>query len=375
MVMTNKRILHCSQYAAPYEGNFIKSLSALEQRLNDVGCEMVYVFPENVQQQKWWTSFSIRHRVYLTAIDLTSSIEEVADIIVDVKPDLIHTHFDGYDIPVVRALKKLNLSVPVVWHFHNALSFLPNFAKAVYQGFCFLRHYYLYGEEVSAIGVNEEVLSFCTRFRGLFGGSFMHSAVISNGINLDRINPCAEYIPHPIFSFLAFGGRNSDKRIDLILSAAKNLIKEYKFKIYITIGTDTKEVVNHFFHGNIPTWCILLEQSDNINAVFAHADCFISSSVHETFSYGICEASVYGLPVIQSDIEGTKWNSNNPSTYVFKSENVDDLAGAMKKVMSEDFYLLSNKTKETQSRNIKEYSLDAWCGKIVNFYEEILSLH
>lgn len=375
MDFKNKRVLHFAQYAAPYEGNFIKSLSALEQRLNDVGCNMVYVFPENVQQQNWWTSFSIGHKVYLTSVDLTLAVEEIVDILIDVKPDLIHTHFDGYDVPVVKARQKLNLSVPVVWHLHNALSFLPNFVKAVYQGFCFFRHYCLYGKNVSVIGVNEEVLSFCTRFRGLFGGDYIHSIVISNGINLDRIKIRAQYDPHPIFSFLAFGGRNSDKRIDLILSAAENLIKEYNFKIYFTIGTDTKEVVNHFFQGNIPTWCILLEQSDNINAVFAHADCFISSSVHETFSYGICEASVYGLPVIQSDIEGTKWNSNNPSTYVFKSENVDDLAGAMKKVMIEDLAILSNKIKETQSRNIKEYSLYAWCGKIVNFYEEILSLH
>ncbi|MBF0846977.1 glycosyltransferase, partial [Streptococcus danieliae] len=63
---------------------------------------------------------------------------------------------------------------------------------------------------------------------------------------------------------------------------------------------------------------ILKEQTKDIASLFNSVDCFISSSEYETFSYAICEASVFGLPVIQSDIAGTMWNAENPSTFLFK---------------------------------------------------------
>lgn len=125
------------------------------------------------------------------------------------------------------------------------------------------------------------------------------------------------------------------------------------------------------FNGKIPTWCKLIEPQEDIISILSQADCFISSSVHETFSYAICEATIYGIPVIQSDIPGTKWNERNPSTYVFPSENYKKLASRIVEVMNIPVDDIAKSCTETRINNINEYSLQNWSNKIIDFYNQL----
>lgn len=163
------------------------------------------------------------------------------------------------------------------------------------------------------------------------------------------------------------------KRIDLLLKAALiiNSSVNTRCRVLLTQGTDTVEVVNEIFDNHIPNWVEIIPQSNNILSIFEMADCFVSTSVHETFSYAICEASVYGLPIIQSDISGTEWNLHNPSTFSFKSLDVEDLHRAMLAVMSNDSSDLQEKCLETRKRNLAEYDIQNWCKHIINFYNTI----
>lgn len=72
---------------------------------------------------------------------------------------------------------------------------------------------------------------------------------IPNGIELSRVlNKRKPRISDDKFIFLAFGGRNSQKRIDVLLEAGKELIKlRNDFQVFITKGTDTESVVNNYF--------------------------------------------------------------------------------------------------------------------------------
>lgn len=141
--------------------------------------------------------------------------------------------------------------------------------------------------------------------------------------------------------------------------------------VYITRGTDTDDVVLEKFGNNAPSWCHIVDQRENINELFEMADCFVSSSDAETFSYAICEATIANMPVIQSDIDGTSWNVENPSTYLFKQGDSDSLAEAMMNYMKSNPKDLQQACLETRRNNLARYGLDAWCERIIRFYEQL----
>lgn len=96
-----RNIIFAAQYAAPYEGNFIKSLRTLAQKLEARGgCKVSYIFPEAAKRQAWMPEFRNCNQVYFTVDDVRSSIAlvQLREIISKLNPILIHTHFDGYDI-------------------------------------------------------------------------------------------------------------------------------------------------------------------------------------------------------------------------------------------------------------------------------------
>ena len=168
---------------------------------------------------------------------------------------------------------------------------------------------------------------------------------------------------------MAFGGRNIQKRIDLLYKAGERLYKEgvTDFVCYVTIGTDTCETVKVL--GGEQPWFKLIPQNDDINQIFAQADCFVSTSTCETFSYAIAEASYYGLPIIQSDIPGTSWNRPSQTTLWFESENVEDLAYQMKCMMEVKSKILAHALQQASEEIQHNYSLDSWADRILNCYK------
>lgn len=141
--------------------------------------------------------------------------------------------------------------------------------------------------------------------------------------------------------------------------------------VYITRGTDTDNVVAEKFGNKVPNWCHVVDQRENINELFEMADCFVSSSDAETFSYAICEATIANMPVIQSDIDGTLWNADNPSTFLFKQGDGNSLADAMMNYMKTNPRNLQQACLETRQNNLGRYGLYAWCERIIRFYEQL----
>lgn len=225
MDICNKTILFVAQYAAPYEGNFMKSLYALENHLKNFGCRVVYVLPQKANKCHWFPNVSKLHEILLIDDNPSKTISQLARIFIEVNPTIIHTHFDGYDISVVKAVRKLCIEekVKIVWHLHDHLSFMSNIAKKVYQIYGYLMHYGRYAKNVAVIGVGAEVAYFANAWHKLWNnGDFKRMAIIPNAIDTTRITTLKRN-EKAGQSFLAFGGRNIQKRIDLLLNAASIL--------------------------------------------------------------------------------------------------------------------------------------------------------
>jgi putative glycosyltransferase len=254
----------------------------------------------------------------------------------------------------------------VVWQLHDPLSYIPHPIKALYQRFCFYRHYGYYGRFAHIFSVSEENVDFVHRFNK------QPITFIPNGTDTERLHITFERSRKP-FIFLAFGGRNISKRIDLLIRAAQLLHKqqEQNFEVWLTNGTDTQKVVREIVGNNFPSWLKIVEQQADVSKLYDRVSCFVSTSEHETFSYAICEASISGLPVVQSDIEPTMWNAGNPSTFVFHFPDIKNLAEQMKKVMEYDPAQLEERCRKTSKTNFRKYSLETWATKVIDFYRSL----
>ena len=169
MNIRNGRLLCIAQYAAPYEGNFIASLEALEAILcKEYKCEVAYVFPRLASSQAWIHKFMLEHRTFFTCNDVCHSYTELEKIREEYMPTLVHTHFDGYDLAVNKVFFN---GVKIVWHMHNHLSYVNHPLKAIYQMWCFLQHYGWQSKNVNIISGSDEMKKFVEkgRKRSIYG--------------------------------------------------------------------------------------------------------------------------------------------------------------------------------------------------------------
>lgn len=366
MELKNKRILVAAQYAPPYGGNFIPSLKILTEKLEWLGAEVSFAFPKSAAHHEWAHNLETKNKIIFTgnaqSLVTPSDLENMPSF------DLVYTHFEGYDTAFINHMP---LSTKFVWHMHDTLSFQSNILKKAYQLFAFWRHYGkpFFGHNISLIAVNGHESDFVRPFRA---SKKIYEAIIPNGVDISRIKPHVRKATNP-FIFLAYGGRNSQKRVDVIFKAGQMLtnIIGGDFSVLITTGIDTEDVAHQYFGDRIPGWLRLVEQQKDINILLNQADCFISSSDHETFSYAIAEAVVAGIPVISSDIPGTKWNEGSPATKLFPKGDAAKLCMQMENMINTDFDELYTKTQSARQKAIENLSLDAWSQKIIDFFKTI----
>ncbi len=373
-----KNVLHISQYSAEYEGNFIASLKQLELRLISKNINIIYVFPLSAKDQQWMSKFSTEHQVFFVKNPSDSGvIDQISLIIEKTLPVIIHSHFDGYDIPICKSIKKakVNFKPRIIWHLHNPLYYQKSYIKKAYQKIRFLEHYSFFSKKynVSAVAVSPEIASF------VIDNGFNKNKieVIENGLVLDRIDSTISKIENK--SFIAFAGRPFVKGMDTLLAACEILKSDSKDFILTIVASDQARMIieKDLLHDEIPEWLRIVQLSSDINVLLKKSSCFISSSRAETFSYAVCEAIYFGLPVILSNIDGTRWAWPCPSVKVYPCLDAFSLYARMKEHIALENNLSDNirlELQQSQQYIYNRYSIDIWIEKIVSFYKKIIDL-
>lgn len=374
--MVYKVIAHIAQYSAPYMGNFINSLIALETQLYAANVKTVYVFPESCRNTQWISLFMCKRTVYFikecTGGKIFISrqlINQISEICIKENVDMIHTHFDGYDIAAVLA-DKYQKHVQVIWHYHNAREYMPDFIRRVYQKMMFFRHYGFYGKKAWLISVSEHYLTWIHKL----GFSEQRSTFIPNGIDLKRVNykrtiNCSQTKNN---TFLAFGGSGDTKGVDILLAGVKLLIAAgTNFSLMLVKGSDTSHFVSNNFGDNIPENLHIIEPVADVNQLFEQADYFISCSRRETFSYAVAEAIAYGLPVLCSDIPGTSWVKELASVKTFDLSNIHNMVERCMELTVENKNALSQQCNESRQFIVNNYTAEKWSQKVIGFYDTI----
>lgn len=353
-------IFQVCAYAAPYEGNFIKSLKALGKVYEEKGDKVIYAFPESARNIPWCKELEKHTDVYYLPLAKARIKVKTYRMLKDIysKYDdlrIIHSHFELYDAPVSLTAPK---NVKVFWHLHDALE--------GYTGFKYrLEHKVQYGfchKSVILLSVSNKHMQYVLKK----GFPKENARYVPNGLDTDRIKLVSNEVGQRKYDFLIFGWEYERKGVDLCIEAIKkNSDQNYKVAI---VGSENTENIIKEKYGSVPGIEVVKPVSD-INELYKNSKCFLHISRAEGLSYALLEAVYAGLPVICSDISENKFADQFPTVEMIKSEDVDDIANKMKYVINEQCY---TKDDIEKSREIidEQYSISCWVKNMLKQYGE-----
>lgn len=361
------RILEVCNIASDFKGSFINSIIQLQKLIQDSGDEIDFLFPITAINSPWIKELSNESKIYF--IDNSNGIKDlklyfkIFHILLKNKYDIIHSHYEGFDIPVTIINNLMFFrKAKTIWHCHDAYFDLNDLNRNEID---YLKKYYVkIGKNVEFIVIND---SFKKDLISL-GVPRNNITVIENGIYIDDLNIVE--LPSTETNFVTTGWNFYIKGVDIILNACEILNNNhYEFKMYINGNEKMENEIKSFYNKNIPNYIEIQKPQRNRNEIFKNKSAFIQASRHETFSYSVCEASYVGLPVICNSIDGLLWAKELCNVKFFKKNDSYDLSKKMIEV-------INNKTFESlTSRQIieKKYTSHVWTQNIYTKYREILS--
>lgn len=350
-------VLQVCAYAAPYEGNFIKSLITLSKEMNKNKIKTVFVFPENAENKEWVKNLKKEYDVYFlpvsqarikykTYFELKKIYKKYSDLAI------IHTHFELYDIPVFLTAPK---SVKIFWHLHDNIQN----SKSLKNKFFHKLQYGLLNKRTTLLAVSEKPKNYVVNI----GYPKSQAKIITNGLDIGRIKYVTTEISERKYDFLLFGWIFDVKGVDLCIDALLKIKEKYNAAIvgFENIKKQIDEKYGCLSNINV------IEPTNNVNELFAQSKCFLNLSRTEGLNYATLEATYAGLPVICSDVSDNKIPEIFPTMTMVKSEDVDAIAFAMENQIKNNFKV----TDYNLSKEIIEnkYSIDIWVKKIINEYK------
>ena len=355
-------VLQVCAYAAPYEGNFIKSLYALENELQSQGHCVYYAFPKIASNISWCQELAKRTKVFFLPLRHARLLPEtyimLRRIVKNEKIDIIHSHFELYDMACKVASSK---HTKVFWHLHDPVNKSPKPGRNIINKL-----------QYSIFSRNVTLLSVCEHYKDIvlsYGFKGKAAKTVVNGIDLERITFPYE-VAEKKYDFLTFGWDFYRKGTDIILNVLKRLAQEgYTFKFLLNCNDKTKPYIETYIGDENPSWLEIGEPVEDINSLFCCSKTFIQASRRETFSYAVCEAAYAGMDVLSSDIYGLEWAHSIPSVSFFENENEIQLYNSLKQRLQKSKTLSGSVVEQSRRVIESDFSLNVWVNRILDEYE------
>lgn len=361
-----KSVLQICHYAAPYRGNFVASLEALEKILLQKGYTTVYLFPEWAKTgmpSKWLMDMEKEGKVIKffgkNAIKNTITFNK---IIKQYGVVLIHTHFLPVKYQVAVQCACLRKPIRVIVHYHNHSEIKQGVQARLRQ---------IFYRKCCMIACSDSVYQSVQR-------DYPKNEIycVENGIDPSRVNNFRR-ISAQEMGFKAqapiaimFGFDYKRKGVDIACEAVKQLNRNgIRINLGIVLSTNMEQVrykLNKQFGDMIPDWIAVLPSRLDVASWYQSSQLFLSPSREEGLPYSVLEAGFCKCVVVLSDIPAQK-NLEIPYTVWFESENAGALAQAIEKALK----LYPEKEKNiwrSQQQLLKKYSVQAWAEQISLVY-------
>lgn len=346
-----KIILHICNYSAPYRGNFINSLVALE-KYQDV--KNIFLFPyhaHNSGAQEWIDRINTTECcAYIQEKSMIKKFFQLRKIIKKHNVDCIMRHFS--DLKIDFIVKLLFKSKKVVRFFH--CSYRPQ-KKLMHKIRCFL-----WNKNIM-VGVSEFVAN---ELKSVLPKQ--NIVAIHNAIDFERLSAIDAFCRSDKIVLTMMGWDQKGKGVDLALKATERLLNKYDVILQIIAAKNQNKIEDFIIEtlGKNVSWTVVLSPTNNIGTYYGATDIFLSPSRAEAFSYAVVEAAYCENAIVASRVDGQA-ELKIDGAYWFENENVDDLAEKLEKAINE--FALPEKVKQRaalKEKLEKVYSLEEWSKRV-----------
>ena len=208
------------------------------------------------------------------------------------------------------------------------------------------------------------------------------SAVVSNGVNLDRytIRDIGDFhdrfnIPKEAIKIVYVGRLFPEKSLPTLIKAVPHIIKEYPNIHVMLAGTGhvrskLEKLIRDLKINKHVTFLGLVSDEDKILAYNA-GDIFVSPSFAELEGMTVLEAMACGKPIIVPDAEmnAAKFFIDN-NGFLFETENHEDLAQKIIKLVADS--TLRQKMGENSLKQVKNYDINKSVDRLEEVYYSVL---
>ena len=372
----NKTILHLTDYGAPYAGNFIASLTALESLLDSNEAKTVYVLPSRASDRVWAQEMAQTHDVrFLKNGGFFSYLRQVRGLLKETNADVLHEHFIHFSEKLAAwfASKTCGHRVKTVLHLHNHIE-LPKSPLLRLPHMLYFRsvsRFVCCSESVAAHIIADGVTKERVR-------------VAQNAIAFERLD-CFDssvraslHLPQQAKLALMFGYNYSVKGVDLAVNAVRLLREREGLPVTLAVALSSNleqvrlRICAELGVSDVPDWILLLPPREDVSSYYRMADVFLSPSRQEGFCYALVEAAYCRTPVLASAINAQK-DLALPKSAFFPPEDVEALASALLRVLSEEHTASRAQALEQAGERVRQtYALSRWAERVLAAYLEIL---
>lgn len=352
----NQNMLIITDYAAPYEGNFIESIKSLRKKYIENGNELIFLFPRRAEKIEWVKELINKDnfKIYFFKDDTVLDVMKMSkDIIKEHDIKILYTHFCRHKtqlaVKLVRMGKK---NIKLVSHFHNHCKVNGNLLKRNFMKLA----YKLYEGDLN-IGCSESVCESMPYKKEKV-------TYVENGICFDRLDNSEnneEILPKDKYTVLMFGFDYYRKGVDLAIKAIKEL-NNPDIVLAVSLASNKEKIIDNIKKefGEVPSFVTFLDPINNVADYYNKADVFLSAAREEGFCYSIVEAAYCKTRILSSNIPGVP--KDIPGEYLFESNNYMDLKDKINEIYNDNSL---DKYDEAYEYVKEKYSIEKWTDGII----------
>ncbi len=298
--------MHLAGYGGPYAGSFVPMLRGVMRAARDRGWTCEAVFSPVAKDRVWL--HELRDDGIPFRIAPSNSRGDISSLVRSLlsesdEPTILHTHFTSFDIPAAMAADR-HRAAKVFWHVHTPHhDSLPMRARNRLK-------YSVLGRRVERILCVSPDLAEVVIDRGAPRSrvEFIHNALDVERFRLlesqeREIARLRLGLPTDQPLLVHFGWDWHRKGGDLFLHAVRALRERGVEAMAVTVGggEPARQLREELGLGHAVH---VLEPTDDVRALYAAADVFMSPSRAEGTTYSVMEALSSGTAVVASDIPG-----------------------------------------------------------------------